>query len=353
MRLRYQPVSARVSFLPTRCSKNRSSGLTLIELVVVLGILSVLIGLLLPAIQAVRETARQTQCSSHLRNLGLAALQVEALGRHLPGPYFNAHPATPEYDYDMGLFVSLLPYLEDGKFYDRFDRSVPTNAPENRNVLLTCPSILQCPSTSDSARLIGLAPRFSDVADPTVSGVACDYVGNDGTYLSGKPEFGTIRLRIQGLVKERRMKEITDGASQTLLFWESTGDRLKLPGVDFLVDMNRHAPTSFLFHVDSVVRHSLISATQASSKSYLYAWTGFRIGVVVPYDANGGVAAEPSAVVRAINVANDLGQPFSSHVGKLPCGFADGSVLCQSSAMEPTVLMAQSTASGAEQDQRD
>lgn len=76
---------------------NRRSGFTLVELLVVIAIIGILVGLLLPAVQAIRESARQVQCRNHLKQLALASCNYESAFRYFPAYSGEAPPAFVEF----------------------------------------------------------------------------------------------------------------------------------------------------------------------------------------------------------------------------------------------------------------
>ena len=298
----------------------------------VISIIGVLAGLLIPAVQAAREAARRMHCQSNLKQLGIAAMNFESSYRYLPGPTMNAHPRTASYQSDVGLFVNMLPFFEQNALYESIDKSVPSNSIPNKSIIEKSPSLLKCPSAMESELLVDLSDRFSG---PSVAGLqaqACDYVGNDGAYIAGKPHFGTIRLRVGSVVRERRLGEVIDGTSNTFLFWESVGDRIWFSRkVSF--PMNEGASGAFSYLIDTSTSNVLQSTTRASTKSYLYSWSGFRIGTVI-----GG----------AINESNQIGEPFGAHPDVVNFAFTDGSIRSLSQNADSDVVVALATAQNGE-----
>jgi prepilin-type N-terminal cleavage/methylation domain-containing protein len=95
---------------------NRGRGFTLVELLVVIAIIGVLVALLLPAVQAAREAARRSQCSNHLKQIGLACHNYASANRIMP----VSNGADYEGRNGAGWILAVLPFLEEQSLYDQF-----------------------------------------------------------------------------------------------------------------------------------------------------------------------------------------------------------------------------------------
>src|SRR5215471_13376093 len=100
--------------------RQRRPGFTLIELLVVIAIIAVLIGLLLPAVQKIREAANRLKCSNNLKQMGLAAMNFESTFGYLPPQHGTVNVNGAVYSNDASPQALMLPYIEQSNKYNQF-----------------------------------------------------------------------------------------------------------------------------------------------------------------------------------------------------------------------------------------
>ena len=203
------------------------SGFTLIELLVVIAIIAVLIGLLLPAVQKVREAASRSKCTNNLKQMGVAFHNYLSTFGYFPAAY-QSNPTTvvlPE-DEDTGpgwaWSVQLLPYLEQDAVYREFeldkspiDPSSTRNAAARQRVL----TMFRCPSDKPKADVFTVT--FDPMPATPITMAFSNYTGMFGTTEAGETDNG------EGdgpLYRNSRVQvvQITDGTSQTIMVGENS-----------------------------------------------------------------------------------------------------------------------------------
>jgi prepilin-type N-terminal cleavage/methylation domain-containing protein/prepilin-type processing-associated H-X9-DG protein len=192
-------------------------GFTLIELLVVLAIISVLIGLLLPAVQRVREAGNRMQCANNLKQLGLACHHYHDVQQSFPSGYV-ATAAYPDTTPGWGWGALLLPYVEQDNLYRQIDFRQPV---EKSAAIQTVLKVYQCPSdTPPAAPFPVVNASLAPVALAAASSYAAT-VGDDSSEADGETGNG-------GFFRNSRVRvaDIRDGTSQTVLLgdraWEQT-----------------------------------------------------------------------------------------------------------------------------------
>jgi prepilin-type N-terminal cleavage/methylation domain-containing protein len=124
----------------------RRHAFTLVELLVVIAIIGVLVALLLPAVQAARESARRTQCANNLKQLGIALHNYELTFQKLP--YGANYPGTAKAA--PGWPALLLPFIEQKNLYESFNFNLPLSDAKNAIPMTTMVPGFGCPSDAES-----------------------------------------------------------------------------------------------------------------------------------------------------------------------------------------------------------
>jgi prepilin-type N-terminal cleavage/methylation domain-containing protein/prepilin-type processing-associated H-X9-DG protein len=184
--------------VPRRVLCFRPAGFTLVELLVVIAVVGILIALLLPAIQAARESARRTSCTSNMRQLGVALATYHDVFGVLPAAVADDWGGSTQL-HSWAVFI--LPYIEETPLYNQYDFAAGHNAAVNRPVVSTRVAIYCCPS-SDDAYYEGDGHYYKG-----------DYAACSGTepVENGGPMFPASRVPF---------RKITDGLSSTFLVGE-------------------------------------------------------------------------------------------------------------------------------------
>lgn len=301
-------------------------GFTLIELMVVIAIISLLIALLLPAVQQAREAARRIGCRNNLKQMGLALHNYLQTYNVFPRGGFGGSLGNPsQYNSPnarqcriLSWGTSLLPYLDQAPLYQQWNQGRWYLEPENQELARTVLPVFQCPSSPlPSLRANG----DSAASEPRYA--RSDYAGNYGERAirchpatgcannyadlgdnSGQPR-GTMMLQPLASVyaPALRIQDVTDGTSQTIFVGEAPYAIHGLWAGHKNV-MDQSAPLNARLSLRSPFQSCLVPASQAQKVGQL----GCDIGSQDFHSVHGGGGffLYGDASVRFLNENADL-----------------------------------------------
>lgn len=310
----------------------RRHAFTLIELLVVIAIIAILVALLVPAVQKVREAAARTQCINNLKQMGLALHNYESSYKTFPaGSSGPASTATPPPPYRHGWVAFTLPWIDQENVFRAYDMNSSWYDPPNAAVIQIPLKVYHCPSAE-----FGRTATSRSSVYGVRTAAAWDYANvNVSSYAPGYS--GTANAdRRKGVMNDREASTIpliTDGLSNTLMVSECA-NRPQL-------------------WVRGQLRTDILAETSNSP-----------VGNVGPGEVTGGVWAEHQKTVSvggatpdglktigggpcAINCTNDW-EIYSMHSGGANGLFADGTVRFLGASMSIEMLAALCSRAGNE-----
>jgi prepilin-type N-terminal cleavage/methylation domain-containing protein/prepilin-type processing-associated H-X9-DG protein len=327
---------------------------TLVELLVVIAIIAVLIGLLVPAVQKVREAANRAQCHNNLKQIGLALHGYHDSFKALP----PSHTATD------GWPAMTLPWMEQGNLFNQYRLGIGYDQGTNKGVITAQVPIFVCPSAPGQAGVFQITQSpdgyGSTVMLPGMMGTIDYGAVNqvfDGFYIANglavPPGYPTTCLGpLQPNIKTP-LTWITDGTSNTIMIAEDAGQpssfvlgklvsTVRPPGKSLIKTEGIGTPTPDWGWADPGFAYSINGCDPTNG--YIVQHDGTTAGLV----SNGaGGFTRPSGQPVFIN-GNNNGELYSFHTGGANVVFADGSVHFLTTSMSPAAFAALVTARGGE-----
>ena len=295
-------------------------GFTLIELLVVIAIIAVLIALLLPAVQKVREAASRTHCANNLKQLGLAFHNYHDTHRKFPPAFVNNGPyGTSGFSFAHGWAAFILPFIEQEALSKLYRWDLPLYETGNQPVMTKHLSVFQCPSTPEQDRYMTFGPfqvfGTKGACGDYAATLEVDPVLVQQGLVAAVSDFRGVATPAPTLTS---FVHISDGASNTILLAEDAG------------------------------RPRLWQAGKMGPDQKLEggAWNHFKGGIVLRGSTPDGTWPKVSGPC-AVNCIND-GEVYGFHPSGANTMFADGSVRLLVTGTNIRVLAALITRAGGE-----
>jgi prepilin-type N-terminal cleavage/methylation domain-containing protein len=318
---------------------------TIVELLVVIGIIGMLAALLLPAMQGARESARRTQCLNNERQIGIALTNyTSAQKRFPPGAVAKPHPTAPAHPhtfYRWSALAHVLPYLEGSNVYEKLDLSLPLYAPnlaitpENKEGVEQVVAEFLCPSDNREPVAAGFGPTNYAACAGSGDGGGTPFDTDGIFYVNSAIGFASIR----------------DGASRTVVVSESVlGDAAGSGGQS---DPQRNYKFTFATPLTDAACEGSMIYNFTDRRGFAWASGEYRCGLYNHYFTPNATRMDCMAAVNAGDLkvryaAYGWRGARSLHTGGVNVLFGDDSTHFVSDEIDPAVWRAIATRAGKE-----
>jgi len=324
--------------------RKRRQGFTLVELLVVIAIIGVMVGLLLPAVQAAREAARRMSCSNNMKQLGLAVHNYHDSFNKLPyreggtrgsmgaGSGIAGTMLQSNQSRASG-FTQLLPFIEQTSLYDQISQPLVHNG-------VTYPPLGDTPSDSSvyppwsvdvSTFLCPSSPQNRLIASGHYALCHYAFSAGDSPYfltLEAPSSTANARTKVRGptgyRTYNRKFRDIIDGLSNTIMFGENTsglggrailGGVLRNQGVEVI-----DTPNTCLLRVDPATREYIATPSLNRGQRWAAGTCNYSsVNTILPPNS-------PACTVNTVFNAPGQYPMVSFHPGGVHAGMSDGSV---------------------------